>query len=516
MTRPLLTVLAGAIALIVGVGRIVAARRRNPRRLPLPPGPKGLPLVGTLSGLPREIPWKGWHELCQTYGGMFYFSVFGQGILVLDSYSWANELLEKRAVKYSNRPHAPMLELMDLPSWNFSMMQHGPDWKQHRRAFHQFFNNTAVSQFHPIIYEERDLLLERLEASPERFAHHIETFFGVLIMRTTYGLDNPDETRALINHNLDMLKMFGEANIPGRFMVNVFPFLKHVPGWVPGAGFQSFFDKFREAANKTLHLPYLDAKARLERGESSTHPSLITGILDRRSSVLEKDGPDIEDQERLAKDVCGLTYLAGAETSAASATVLLLVLAEHPEVQKKAQEELDAVVGLDRSPTIGDRSNLPYIQAIVKEIGRWFTVAPLGVPHASAEDDEYEGHFIPQGTIVIPNCWAMMHDPEVFESPFEFKPERYMKDGQLDPSVPDPERAAFGFGRRICPGRFFSNDALFLVAGSLLSTFQLSLPDAQGPFSADLKVNFESGIVAKPESFIVRILRRHPRLYSVS
>lgn len=82
-------------------------------------------------------------------------------------------------------------------------------------------------------------------------------------MRTTYGLDNPDETRALINHNLDMLKMFGEANIPGRFMVNVFPFLKHVPGWVPGAGFQSFFDKFREAANKTLHLPYLDAKARL-------------------------------------------------------------------------------------------------------------------------------------------------------------------------------------------------------------------------------------------------------------
>lgn len=63
---------------------------------------------------------------------------------------------------------------MNLPSWNFSMMQHGPDWKEHRRAFHQSFNNTAVAEFHPIIYEERDILLKKLKESPEDFMHHVE------------------------------------------------------------------------------------------------------------------------------------------------------------------------------------------------------------------------------------------------------------------------------------------------------------------------------------------------------
>lgn len=81
-----------------------------------------------------------------------------------------------------------------------------------------------------------------------------------------------------------------------------------------------------------------------------------------------------------------------------------MALAEYPEVQKKAQAELEAVVG-NRPTTVGDRPDLPYIQAIAKELGRWYTVAPLGVPHASSEDDEHDGFFIPQGTIVIPNVW---------------------------------------------------------------------------------------------------------------
>lgn len=84
----------------------------------------------------------------------------------------------------------------------------------------------------------------------------------------------------------------------------------------------------------------------------------------------------------------------------------------------------------------------------MKELGRWYTVAPLGITHRTTADDEYDGYFIPEGTFVMANSWAIMHDPEMFEKPFEFVPERYLKDGKIDESVPDPEIAAFGFGRR--------------------------------------------------------------------
>ena len=141
-------------------------------------------------------------------------------------------------------------------------------------------------------------------------------------------------------------------------------------------------------------------------------------------------------------------HAAGADTSAASGIALVLALASHPNVQKKAQAEIGDVVGLGRLPLVADRPSLPYVHAVIKELSRWHTVTPLGVPHTASADDEYNGYFIPEGTILIANSWAMMHDRETFEEPFSFIPERYLKDGKIDPSVPDPEVAAFGFGRR--------------------------------------------------------------------
>ena len=82
------------------------------------------------------------------------------------------------------------------------------------------------------------------------------------------------------------------------------------------------------------------------------------------------------------------------------ATMLL-----HPEVQKKAQEELDAVVGPYRLPGFEDRGALVYINAIVKESIRWHNVVPVGVGHCITEDDEFQGYFLPAGAVLVPNVW---------------------------------------------------------------------------------------------------------------
>lgn len=77
----------------------------------------------------------------------------------------------------------------------------------------------------------------------------------------------------------------------------------------------------------------------------------------------------------------------------------------YPEVQRKAQEEIDRVLGAGRLPKMTDRANLPYIDAVVKETLRWHPVAPMGIPHMSVEDDMYEGYHIPKGSLFLPNIW---------------------------------------------------------------------------------------------------------------
>lgn len=502
--------------LMLAVGVAAAASLKalatcNHRRLPLPPGPKPLPLLGNALSLPQDLPWEGYHAMSKEHGDIIYLTALGYKFLILDSWRHANELLDKRAVNYSDRARAPIMEFMNM-DWTLGAMPYGPTWRNHRRNFHQYFNQNAVPKYHPIMYEERDAFLQMLKADPKGFMHHIEIFLGTTIMRVTYGFDDKEKNDKLIHTADMMLSRFAEVGKPGRFMVNTFPFLKYAPDWFPGTGFRAWCKEYLEITRKVVPVPFDHAKMDILNGPRSEYTSMVGCFVDRLSdeklSVSERN-----ELEYTAKGVTAMAYLGGSETTIASATVLVLVLANDAKMQRKAQEELDAVVGQDRLPCVTDRPNLPYIHAIVKELGRWYNAAPLGVPHVSRDDDEYSGYFIPKGTVVIPNVWTMMHDPEVFEDPESFRPERYLKNGKIDPTVPDGDLAGFGFGRRICPGRHFSNDALFLFAASLLAEFDVVPPkdDAGNPLHQKLGLRYD--LVAKPLPFECDFIPRSKQRY---
>jgi hypothetical protein len=137
----------------------------------------------------------------------------------------------------------------------------------------------------------------------------------------------------------------------------------------------------------------------------------------------------------------------------------------YPEVMRKAQEELDRVVGQDRLPSFSDKPALPYICAVIQEVLRWAPVTPLAVAHSLTADDIYEGKFLPSGSLVLGNAWyatlhgsahfadrhphrAMLNDEKMYPRPEIFNPDRFLKDGKLDPNIRSPETVAFGFGRR--------------------------------------------------------------------
>lgn len=133
--------------------------------------------------------------------------------------------------------------------------------------------------------------------------------------------------------------------------------------------------------------------------------------------------------------------------TATTIVLFILYMMENPNVQKKAQAEIDAVVGTDRLPTWEDIPNLEYANLVVQECYRSNPLSPMGIPHAAVEDDVYNGMYIPKGTIVYQNVWAMMHDQSVYADPFSFEPERFIPQAEGGRGEPYPA-ATWGFGRR--------------------------------------------------------------------
>jgi cytochrome P450 len=198
---------------------------------------------------------------------------------------------------------------------------------------------------------------------------------------------------------------------------------------------------------------------------------------------------------------------------------MLLLAVAYPHIVTTAQEELDRIIGPNRLPTFTDEPNLPYIRSIIKETQRFRPVAPQGFPHATSKDDEYKGHLIPAGTVVLANSYSVHFDPKRHPDPQEFKPERWMS-GAWDISAAeaaaqkDPARRdhfAYGVGRRICPGIHVAENSLFLLVSRVLWGFSIGNEVENGrKVEVDVE-RYAGGGLAKPEIFKARIEPRSQR-----
>lgn len=144
----------------------------------------------------------------------------------------------------------------------------------------------------------------------------------------------------------------------------------------------------------------------------------------------------------------------------------MLNLLNHPEVLKKARIEIDTEIGLDRLIDEPDCKNLPYLQCIISEIFRLYPAAPLLAPHRATDHCTVGGYDFPCGTTLIANVWAIHRDPDIWEEPEKFKPERFEKEGENKKLMP------FGMGRRACPGSGLAQRVVSLALGSMIQCFE--------------------------------------------
>ncbi|KAK0234199.1 cytochrome P450, partial [Armillaria fumosa] len=443
-----------------------------------------------------DRPWLIYAQLAATYGDIVYLDIPGNPTIIIKSTQAAGDLFEKRSGNYSDRPGFTMLKLTGWGN-NFAFMRYSNRWRTHRRMFHQYFQSSAVPTYYPVQMKATLVLLQQLLKSPDEFAHHIRHYAGSIIMKTVYGYDvdpNGDRFVELADQALEGIRIVGNV---GSVLVDYVPALKYFPRWMPGGKFVNIARTWRKDVEEMIQEPFEYTTESMANGVAPS--SLVSENLTKTGASENRDSESHLDVVR---------YTAAVAFSVSVILSAILAFLLYPEVQAKAQAEVDAVVGHGiRLPNFDDRPQLPYIDAIVSEALRWNPVAPLGIAHRSVKEDVYRGFYIPEGILGSDaRCRAMLHDEKDYPNPLVFDPDRFIpQDGE---NVQPKPTAAFGFGRRICPGRYLALDTVWIAIASMVSTLSFSKAVDSECRVIELSESYTSGFCSLPIPFKCTIKAR--------
>jgi len=313
-----------------------------------------------------------------------------------------------------------------------------------------------------------------------------------------YGLDIEPED-PIARRAVEAVQILGQTQVSGVFpAIEMFPWLRFLPSWFPGCSFKRLADQCRKVIQEVDTVLFDMAMNNLKTGLGT---SLIAEL-------------GVKGEGRLAeiqaiKAMGTVSYLAATDTTMSSVSSFLLAMTLHPDVQTKGQEEIDRVVGKDRLPTFDDRPSLPYVEAIYREVMRLHPPLPLGIPHKSIEDDSYLGYHIPKGCVVVPNIWAMNRDEELYTRPDEFIPERFV-DTETGPFTAINDIRAFGFGRRVCVGRYMADNTVWLAIASVLATLTLTKAKDKNGNEIEISGEYTDHFFRHPKPYRSSIAPRTP------
>ncbi|KAF2851313.1 cytochrome P450 [Plenodomus tracheiphilus IPT5] len=497
-----LTSSAGVLALLGIVVAFVVHRllHAEHHEHPLPPGPKGLPILGNIQDLPRPdlLECHHWLKHKDIYGPISSITVLGQTFVIINDSNLALELLRDRATIHSGRPK--MVFSGDMIGWknSLSLQQYDETFKQHRKNIAKVAGSSVSLSVVDRVQEEESahFLLNVLE-SPADLFDHIRKEAGAVILKTTYGYSPEAHGKdPLVDLAMNTMSDFGDATVPGKYLVDVMPFLRLLPDWCPGTGFKAKARRMAKQLDRTVEQPYRYVKQQMRKNQHK--PSFL-------SQAIENIGLDTH-LEYVHKWSALSMYLGGADTTVSSLMTFFLAMTTFPDIQKKAQEELDRVIGSTRLPVSSDKGTLPYIDAVVKETHRWHPVTPMGLPHAASKDDVINGYRIPKESLLLPNTWWFTHDPAVYPDPMVFRPERFITT-ETHTAEPDPRSWIFGYGRRICPGRYVADNALLITIAQVLAVFKIEKLVENGK-AVEPAVEFEPGVVSHPKPYRTSVTPR--------
>ncbi|KAI6039884.1 cytochrome P450 [Pisolithus marmoratus] len=470
--------------------------------LPLPPGPRGLPLVGCLFDIDIAAPWTTYERWGKHLGGVSYCcTLLGQEFVIINDEEAAHELMVKRSSIYSDRPYVCMNELFGL-DFNTGLLLYGDEWRLHRKVFNVGFSKKNTKKYEAVQMEKVHQLLVNMLSTPLDYAKHFATLSGAIIMEITYGYDVVPKDDPFVTNVVNLVELFIHAMTPERAaLINAIPLLAYIPSWLPGGHFKKQAAEGRALAGMVLEEPVKYVQNRIASGTATT--SLVGDLFKM------KIGNDLaSSKDELIKAVAATVFLGGAETMSSTLLVFLLAMVLYPEAQAKAQEEIDRVVGDSRLPEFSDRENLPYVDAVLLEVLRWYPTNPFLLPHMTTAADAFHGMYIPKGKPYL-LITAMTRNETRYPNPSAFDPARHLTaSGTLAEGTSSPY---FGLGRRICPGRHVGDKSLWAMIVSTLATLRIGKARNEAGHEVDFTPEFTTGITSHPKPFRCSMEPRSPR-----
>ncbi|KAF5368852.1 hypothetical protein D9758_002853 [Tetrapyrgos nigripes] len=441
-----------------------------------PPGPSRIPVFGSLFQILSEVDftqcWLAFSKWKQLYGPLVYLDIAGQSLVILNSRKVVKDLLDHRASKYSDRPPNLVGGKYMTGHLNMVFMHYGESWRKMRRASETVLGPRVATNYHRKQTDESVLLAFGILNRPDSWKFQANRAASSSILSTVYDLpsiQSPDDPSIAFME--DFVHRTTLAMLPGSHLANMFPVLDYLPDYMSKwrTRAQNDFKRY----TSTFQEMFLKIKNRSRNGMEQG-PSFCATLVESEARHRMSD----EESAWLA----GVLYGAGQETSTSVLHWFFLSMVFFPEVQQRAQDELDRVVGRSRLPSFADMKHLPYIVAIINELQRWRPVVPIGIPHALIEDDYYEGYLIPKGTITVANVWSLNHDPEIYgPDADQFRPERHLDENGSLKDPKDDGHFTFGFGQRVCVGRYVANNFLFISCAMILWAMQIEpVKDAKG------------------------------------
>ncbi|XP_075771698.1 cytochrome P450 2G1-like isoform X1 [Pelodiscus sinensis] len=460
---------AATLALAAGVSCLVLlwAWTRPGRSRLLPPGPTPLPLLGNALRLLRGDLFTSLMALREQYGPVFSVSLGPRRVVVLCGHEAVKEALVDHAEAFGSRGQMPTLDRI-FQGYGL-LLANGVRWKQLRHFSIAALRDLGMGKrlLEERVAAEAQALVEEIgetKGSPFEPGRPVSLAVGNVVASLAFGQRFDPQDQAFLAL-LDAIRgLFRELSSPWTQLYEMFSgLLRFLPG----------------PHNRILvHVGVLHdfVTGRMRRNQETLDPSCPRDYIDAFLIKMEeeKQNPHSEFHARNLTLSTVHLFFGGTEMVSATLRYGFLLLAKHPEVQGKVHEEIERVVGRDRSPAAEDRSRMPYTQAVIHEVQRFCYVLPLGIPHAVSRDTQFRGYTLPKGTDVLCALGSALRDPGHFRDPERFNPGNFLgEDGRFQKN---PAFMAFSAGKRICLGEGLARLELFLFLTTVLQRFALTWP----------------------------------------
>ncbi|KAJ6827100.1 geraniol 8-hydroxylase-like [Iris pallida] len=483
--------------------------RHNRVSPPLPPGPTGLPLVGSLPFVDLELhSYLG--RLARTYGPIYLIKIGQMVGVVITSPALAREVLRDHDNTMANHEPLATAKVITYGGNDIVWAPNGPTWRMLRRVcVHEVLSPMSLDAVYHLRRREVRAAVGELYANAAAAKAAAVVDVGPMVLQTIlnvlmgmlWGATIEEEERGHIGREFrevieEIVEQLGQPNI-GDF----FPALVRFDLQGLQAKMGKLLDRF-----DVMFTSIIDRKKKMEAAAAAAGKKEAAAGKDFLHFLLklEAEGGDSKAPFTMThvKALLVDMVLGGSDTTANTIEWAMAETIANPEIMRRVQEELDQVVGKGNVLEESHMTKLHYLGAVVKEVLRLHPPFPILVPHTPSSPCVVGGYTVPQGSRVIFNAWAIHRDPSIWEDPLVFKPERFLDTGNggIEFNGKDFSYLPFGSGRRICAGIPLAERMTTLLLGSLLHSFDWKVPEGT---KLDLSEKF--GIVLKMTKPLVAI-----------